>query len=100
MNPDIVLIWLIVLYIFMLAILVIAGIAVSSAGRSLMLLKAKATSRWLAKMLFGKSGMLFGKSGVVAAGGGTKVTGSTKPVDASDAGSQARADGPGTSAGS
>ena len=93
MNPDIVLIWLIVLYIFMLAILVIAGIVVSSSGRLLTLLKAKATSRSLAKMLFGKFG-------VVAAGGGTKVTGSTKSVDASDAGSQARTDGPGASAGS
>jgi NAD(P) transhydrogenase subunit beta len=88
MNPDIVLTWLIAFYIFMLAVLMIAGMMVSSSGRLLTLLRAKATNRSLAKVLFGKFG-------VIAAGGASKVTGSMQSVDASDARSQARADGPG-----
>ena len=88
MNPDIVLNWLIALYIFMLAVLIIAGMMVSSKGRLLTLLRAKATNRALARALFGKFG-------VVAGGGASKVTGSMKSLDASDAGSQARADEPG-----
>jgi NAD(P) transhydrogenase subunit beta len=88
MNPDIVLNWLIALYILMLAVLMIAGMMVSSSGRLLTLLRALATNRSLAKVLFGKFG-------VVAAGEASKVTGGMKSVDASDAGSQAGADGPG-----
>jgi NAD(P) transhydrogenase subunit beta len=87
MNPDIVLDWLIALYIFMLAALVIAGIMVSSSGRLLTLLRAKATNRAFARALFGKFG-------VVAGGGASKVTVSMNSLDASDAGSQRRADEP------
>ena len=88
MNPDIVLTGLIAFYIFMLAVLMIAGMMVISSGRLLALLRALATNRSRAKVLFGKFG-------VVAAGEASKVTGGMKSADASDAGSQARDDEPG-----
>jgi NAD(P) transhydrogenase subunit beta len=84
MNPDLVLTSLIALYVFMLAVLIIAGMLVSSSSSLLTLLRAKGINRSLAKVLFGKLG-------VVAADGANEVTGSMKSVDASDGGSQARA---------
>jgi NAD/NADP transhydrogenase beta subunit len=42
MNPDIVLTCLIAFYMFMVAVLVIAGMVVSSSGRRLTVLMAKA----------------------------------------------------------
>jgi len=89
MTPDLVLTWLIALYIFMLAVLVIAGMIVSSSGRTLTLLGAKATNRSLAKVLFGKFG-------VVAAGGANEVTASMKSVDTSGLGRRRELMGPGT----
>jgi H+-translocating NAD(P) transhydrogenase subunit beta len=59
--------------------LVIVGMLVGSSGALVAILMAKAMTRSLAKVLFSNLGD-------VAASGASKVTGSTKSVDASDAG--------------
>jgi NAD(P) transhydrogenase subunit beta len=62
------------------AAMIIAGTVVGSAGTLLTQLMAKAMNRSLANVLFS------GFGDTAAAGGGTAVTGSLKPIEASDAG--------------